>query len=324
VKDSFPLDNHAYAALPPPRRVRIQLVTKEDVFLQQALATDEDVSLKVVKPEEFVESGEFAVIIFSGCRPMQTPAGNSIFIGDWPDDLGLKRRGELTKPIFTEWQRDHPVNRHLALQNVAIEKAIGIEPNAEFKTLAASFSEPLVVLKEMPGQRALVITFGTGTTDLPLRVAFPIMVANAIRYLAGEEASERWASPPIGSILTARDLDRFTVSTETNVALRAVLTPDGQRLSFGGGSALIPVTRVGFYRAETSTGETNLLFAANLSNSRECRIKPADKLPLRAQEPIEESQLGFRLGFEPWMVLTFLAAALTATEWVLFHRRVIE
>jgi hypothetical protein len=326
VQDNFPLDNHAYATLPRPRPIRVRLVTPENLFLQSALATDEDVELEVVKPDKFTESSAHAVTIFSGWKPPVTPPGNSIFIGDWPDDLGLKKRGELSKPLFTEWQRDHPVNRHLALQNVTIEKAIGVEPNPAWQKLAASFNEPLVLLREAPDRNALVFTFDTSTTDLPLRIAFPILVANAIRHLAGAESGERWVNPPMGSLLTSAEVTKLAAasSTETNTILRAVLAPDGARVPLDTAGALVPVSRAGFYRAETSKGETNALFAANLSSPRECRIQPAEALPLRSSQPIAEIKEGFRLGFEPWMILALVAAVLSVTEWVLFHRRVIE
>jgi Ca-activated chloride channel family protein len=326
VKDTFPLDNRAYATLPRPRPIRVCLVTPENLFLQSALATDEDVELEVVKPDKFTESSTHAVTIFSGWRPPATPPGNSIFIGDWPDDLGLKKRGELSKPLFTEWQRDHPVNRHLALQNVAIEKAIGVEPNAAWQKLAASFNEPLVLLRETPERYTLVITFDTSTTDLPLRIAFPILVANAIRHLAGAETGERWVNPQMGSLLTSSEVTKLAAasSAETNTMLRAVLAPDGARIPLEATGGLVPVSRAGFYRAETSSGETNALFAANLSSPRECRIQPGETLPLRSSKPIAEIKEGFRLGFEPWMMLALLAAVLSVTEWVLFHRRVIE
>jgi hypothetical protein len=323
VPDNFPLDNHAYATLPRPRPIRVRLVTPENPFLQSALATDEDVELEMIKPDKFTELSDHAVTIFSGWRPPRTPAGNAIFIGDWPEDLGLKKRGELTKPFFTEWQRDHPVNRHLALQNVAIEKAIGVEPNASFQSLAASFNEPLILLRETPQQKALVIAFDTSTTDLPLRIAFPIMVANAIRYFAGQDNTERWVNPPLGALLTSTEVRKLS-STDSNAVLRAILAPDGTRTPLDAVGALVPVSRAGFYRAETSGGETNVLFAANLSDARECRITPSETLPLRSQQPLAEIKQGFRLGFEPWVLLAFLAALLTMTEWVLFHRRVIE
>lgn len=326
VKDNFPLDNHAYATLPRPQPIRVRLVTPEDLFLQYALSSDEDVELVVVKPDKFTESSAFAVTVFHGWRPAKAPLGNSIFIGDWPDDLGLKKRGEISKPLFTEWQRDHPVNRHLALQNVAIDKAVGVESGALFQKLASSFNDPLVLLKEAPGQNVLVVAFDTSTTDLPLRVAFPIMVANAIRYLNGTDTSERWVNPPMGALLTRSEVAKHAAVTvgETNQTLRAVLAPDGRRILLDNDRTLLPVTRAGFYRGETASGRTNALFAANLSSARECHIKPSDSLPLRSKQPIAELKTGFRLGFEPWIILAFLAAALSVVEWVLYHRRVIE
>jgi hypothetical protein len=104
--------------------------------------------------------------------------------------------------------------------------------------------------------------------------------------------------------------------------VRAVWTPDGRRIGLDA-AALVPVARAGFYRGETAEG-TNTLFAANLSGGRECRIRPADALPLKSKQPIDVIASGFRLGFEPWIVLAFLGVLLTATEWVLFHRRIIE
>jgi len=322
VKDNFPLDNHAYATLPRPRAIRVRLVTPENLFLQSALTTDEDVEAELVKPDKYTETSDHAVSIFSGWHPPKTPPGDSIFIGDWPDDLGLKKRGELSKPLFSEWQHDHPVNRHLALQNVAIEKALGVEAGPAFQRLASSFNEPLVLLRETPEQKTLVVTFDTTTTDLPLRVAFPILIANAIHYLAGSDNVERWVNPPLGGLLTAGELVKYS-SAGTNATLRAVIGPDGTRTVLDA-RALVPVTHAGFYRAETSADETNILFAANLSSARECRTAPSATLPLRSQQPIPEIKQGFRLGFEPWAVLAFLAAGLLVTEWVLFHRRVIE
>ena len=318
VPDAFPLDNRAYAMLPQPQRIRVRLVTAENLFLERALATDEDVDLTLVHPEKYTPDGNFAVTVFSGWRPEKTPPGNSIFIGAWPDDLGLKQRGDLTKPMFTEWQRDHPVNRHLALQNVSIEKAAAVERTAEFQELAASFNDALVLLKEAPTHKALVITFDTSTTDLPLRIAFPIMVANAIRHLHGADMSDRWVNPAMGTVLAKEDFSKYVNSSNSVAAVR---TPDGKRV---GADGLLPVSHAGFYRAEFANGETNALFAANLSHARECKIQPADKLPLRGKGQLVEIKQGFRLGFEPWVLLTFLAAALSVSEWVLFHRRIIE
>ena len=326
VKDAFALDNHAYATLPRPSPIKVRLVTPGSVFLERALMTDDEVELQVVAPEKYSEADSAAVSIFSGWRPPKTPPGNSVFVGAWPDDLGLVRRAEVTKPLFTEWQRDHPINRHLALQNVSIEKAAGVEPNAGFQKLASSFGDPLVLLSESEHQKVLVVTFDTATTDLPLRVAFPIMLANAIRYLSEAQAGERWQSPGIGSILTPVDLVKYgsdSAGQATN-ALRAVVGPDGGKIPVEAEAALVPVAKAGFYRGELKSGETFPLFAASLASPVESQIKPSPTLPLRSKQPLAEIKGGLRLGFEPWFLLAFVGLVLSVAEWMLFHRRVIE
>lgn len=329
VKDAFPLDNHAYATLPRPNPIKVRLVTPESIFLERALATDDDVLLETVKPEAAPSPSDAVVTIYSGCKPAATPPGNSIFIGDWPDDLGLKKRSEVAKPLFTEWQRDHPVNRHLALQNVGIEKCAGVEPGLGWQKLAANFSDPLVLLREEADRKVLVVTFDPQGSDLPLRVAFPILIANTVRYMAGADTSERWVNPVIGSILVERDVARFadgarSETNKTNLTLKAVIAPGGARISLDGEQALVPVAQAGFYRGEWESGGTNALFAANLSNARESRITPSERLPFISKQPIQEIKQGFRLGFEPWIVLTALAVILSVAEWLMFHRRVIE
>jgi hypothetical protein len=263
-----------------------------------------------------------AVTIFSGWHPAKTPAGNSIFLADWPDDLGLIKRGEVAKPLFTEWQRDHPINRHLALQNVGIEKSVATEPNPKFQRLAVSFNDALVLLREDEQQRVLVVAFDTSTTDLPLRVAFPILMANAIRYLAGSEQGESWLNPPIGSILSAADLAKYAPGI--GGPLRAVIAPDGARFSVETEGALVPVSQAGFYEGETKSGEKVPLFAASLASPSESKIKPSKALPLRSSRPIAEIKQGFRLGFEPWFFLGLVGLLLSTLEWGLFHRRTIE
>jgi len=325
IKDPFPLDNRACALLPSPRRVRVSLVTPEDVFLERALATDDDVLLESIKPEEYRGTGNAQVTIFSGCRPDHAPPGHAIYIGDWPGELALQKRGQISKPLFTDWQREHPVNRHLALHNVSMDRAAGIEAGTEWQRLAMSFNDPLVLLREKPEQKVLVVAFDTQTTDLPLRVAFPILVANAIRYMSGTVSGEHWRSRPVGSILTSSDLARYvqTESGETNLPLRAVALPDGRRILLDQERTFVPVSQVGFYHGETDRN-TNTLFASNLSSGRESHIAPSERLPLLSKEPLHEIKEGFRLGFEPWVVLTLLALLLSTAEWGLFHRRVIE
>jgi hypothetical protein len=320
--DAFALDNHAYATLPNPHPIKVRLVTAENLFLEHVLSTDDGVEFEKVAPEKFTTNSDAAVTIFSGWHPAATPSGNSIFIGDWPEDLGLKRGAELTKPLFTEWQHDHPINLHLALQNVTIAKAVSLQGSESFQKLAASFTDPLVLLKEEQQRKVMVVAFDTSNSDLPLRVAFPIMIANAIRYLSGAESGESWANPQTGSVVTVSDLSKYFSKEQTN--LHAIIAPEKQVIPIGAAGSTVSVDKTGFYRANNGTNEPTPLFAASLADAAESRIKPSATLPLKSKQPLAELKQGFRIGFEPWVFLVLAGIVLSSVEWVLFHRRVIE
>jgi hypothetical protein len=319
-KDPFPLDNRAYGVLPPPRLIKVALVSETDLFLERALATDDGVELFAMKPEAYPGTNQVDVTVFAGWHPPHVPRGHSIFILNWPDDAGLVRKGTVEKPLFTEWDRAHPINRHLALQNVSIEKAVAVQASHQFIPLARSFNDPLVLLKEDADKKLMFVAFDPNSSDLPLRIAFPIMIANAVRYLGGADSTERWGNPPIGSILSSAEVRKLNHGKDSFASVEG---PVAQRFDLTSESSLVPVTRVGFYRAEVAS--TNVpLFAANLDSKAESRIKPSEQLPLKASEPIAQIKNEHRLGFEPWFALVALALLLSTVEWGLFHRRVIE
>jgi hypothetical protein len=323
-KDAFPLDNKAYAILPRPQAVKVRLVTPGNPFLERALATDDNVELQTIDPNKYTQTNDAAVTVFAGWTPAKTPAGFSIFIGSWPEELGLVRRGDLEKPLFTDWDREHPINRHLSLQNVAIEKAMAVTPGSGFQKLASSFGDPLVLLRQTETQSVLVFTFDTASSDLPLRVAFPIMIGNAVRYFGQTDTGDRWMNPSLGTLLTAADLARYKIAgVESTNSLRSIIGPD-EKKSAVEANAVTAVSQAGFYWAESATGEKTPLFAATLSSRFESRIAPAGSMPLRGKKPLSELKNAGRIGFEPWILLALLGAVLSTVEWGLFHRRVIE
>lgn len=322
-KDSFPLDNRAYGVLPAPRKIRVALVTENDLFLERALGTDEGVELAVVKPAEYPGTNQSDVTVFAGWQPSKVPGGNCIFILNWPEDLGLARKGMVERPMFTEWDRAHPVNRHLALQNISIERAVAVERTDKFVPIATSFNDPLVLLNETPEGKRMVVAFDPNTSDLPLRIAFPIMIANAVRYLSGADSGDRWESPPLGSILTGADIAKYETAGGTN-SFDRVYAPGDEVIVTTSANALVPVQRAGVYRGGDGGTNRYSLFAANLNSKAESRIAPAEKIPLKSKEPIVELKQGMRFGMEAWFTLVFAALILSAVEWGLYHRRVIE
>ncbi|MFH1742777.1 MAG: BatA and WFA domain-containing protein, partial [bacterium] len=293
VSDPFPLDNRAYGILRVPQPIPVLLVTEGNLFLENALSTDDGINLQTILPSEYTGESGWSVMVFDRWAPSTAPPASCIYIRDWPDDLGLVKTGVIERPLFSDWRRSHPINRHLALTNVSIEKAIRVAAPDDFAPLASSFGDPLILLRENSNRNILVTTFDTSSTDLPLRVAFPMLVSNAIRYMAGVDLGNRWQNPTIGEILTQGDLNRFIEKDTGDIV--AIVSPNGERIDLAQDEPLIPVDQVGFYDRETADGNHISLFAANLFNQRESRIKPEEEPPIQSAAPLPVVAEGFRL-----------------------------
>jgi hypothetical protein len=322
--DAFTLDNSAYALLPEPDPIPVVLVTAGNLFLETALATDDRITLSLLSPVDYEENDRSAVYIFDRWSPKLPPSEASIFITQWPNVIAPPTSGTLTDPIITDWERDHPVNRHLTLSNVTINEALRTETPDGFEALISSFENPLVLYRDHDVAPVMLVAFDTTSSDLPLRVAFPIMLANAVRHMANADRGDTWASVELGTFIDREDAMAY-IPEQNQSAFVGLLAPgETSDQSDPATSALTHVSRVGIYEGVMEGGEQLPLFAANLTERRESAIAPAEDLPIESEKPLELITGGFRLGAEPWGVLAALAFALSMAEWFLFHRRVIE
>lgn len=330
-EDAFRLDNVAYAVLPPPTPVPVQLVTEGNLFLESALATDEGVSLDVAAPDAYAEAPEARpglVRIFDRWSPDTPPPGNAIYLGAWPAAFGVATEGALEKPLISDWKRDDPVMRGLNLTNVSVWKARRITEPGSFTALITSFEQPLLLERKNDATHTLLFAFDTQASDLPLRVAFPLLLANAVRDMAGIGTDEAWAARGAGGWITRQE-------AEALAAKRFLPTGDGGgfvRLlgpgETGDTQAEAPgpfsLARAGVYSVLQADGDVAPLLAVNLNNPRESDIAPAEALPVTSSTPVPAVSAGFRLTFRPWVLLAGFAVLLLLAEWLLFHRRIVE
>lgn len=336
-QDAFPLDNTAYAVLPAAVTVPVALVTEGNYFIESALQTDDAIQLESMTPAQYVEKAatlESKVIIFDGWVPEVLPTRHAIYVGKWPESLGITSAGNLSEPIITEWDQEHPVNRHLQLTNISIEAGQRLTAPETFTPLIQSFENPLVLLDESKPVMTMVVGFNTTASDLPLRVAFPILVSNTIRYMTGGTDQDAWQAPAIGAVLGPVDLAKYMGEAKITRVLAPGETLAQETPEAGADPAeatpppalptSVPVDSAGIYSGVTETGETIPLFAANLNNRREANIAVSQGLPVKSEKPLQEITDGFRVGAAPWRLLAVAALALLFVEWGLFHRRWVE
>jgi hypothetical protein len=188
-------------------------------------------------------------------------------------------------------------------------------------SLVDSPAAPLVIAGELGRQRLVWIGFDTLQSTWPLRISFPIFVANAIGWLnpasaIDERLSLRAGDPfrfPLGEAWTPEGPDAEARITLPGGGERVVrLDPRSRELVFG------DTGRRGVYQVRLGTN--SIAFAANVLDAAESNLKPADALSLgRRGSVMATTERRANLEYWRWFALAGLAVLMG--EWWWFHRR---
>ena len=319
VEDTLSTDNVAYAALPRREQIPVLLVTPNNPFLENALAVDEKLDLTIVTPDQYdPHTVGYDVIIFDRYNPPTLGDGNYMFIYP-PKEGAVWQIGEsLETPIVTEWERDHPILRHVHLDNVQIAEAYRVEVPTTTEVLVHSFEDPLVIVEESQNRKIVFIAIDTLQSDLPLRIAFPLIVANTIQWFQGKSDIDEYHLQT-GEVLKKRIDETLAIQSVT------IVGPTGE-------SWAVPVEKgelffdeasvAGFYELKMSEGEE--VWAVNLTDTAESQIHAAEGVDDLLEE--EEIVLGGSalLHYPSWIYLVLLAVVLSTVEWFLYQRRRID
>jgi len=315
--DDLAADDRAYAAVPGLERLRVLRVGPPNLYLDGALLSlGETIAVHGARAETAEATrarwSAYDVVILDGVAPAPAPtAGHFFYLAPRGSGSPFPDRGVVRDPVVSDVRRGHPLLRQLDLADVNIARADRLTLAPGDVAVASSFGAPLVVARERPGLRVAALAFDVRRSDLPMRAAFPLLVANALAWLAGTDARE--VVPAVVGRVARVPAPRGATRVE-------IRDPAGGRASWPveGDVALVPIRRAGFYGA----GEVTL--AANASDAVESDTAPVAELVLggRALAPPDPPRGTGRLPLEPistWALLA--AAALLLVEWVTTHRR---
>jgi uncharacterized membrane protein len=271
------------------------------------------VKLEVKSPDGYTGGmAGFDVVVLDNAPSSKVGAGRFIFVNTVPSDVPVELLGRIEQPPIVDWDRSHPVMRYVDLSKVAIEEALRVRPLVAGRALVESIGGPLVYLIEEPQRKALLVGFDLFKSDLPLRVAFPLILSNGLRWLhpAGLDTGNF-------QVVAGQPL---LLPVEHGVEQATVITPSGQsnRVQVTRGVVSVADTsEVGLYRIQTVNGE--LTVAANLLNEEESNIVPQ---PLPGPEGRGvESRNAVPVQLELWPLFVILAALVLLLEGVLYWRR---
>jgi uncharacterized membrane protein len=315
LRDDLDADNVVHAVLPEPRKLRVLLVSPGNLFIEKALRTDPQVVLETRSPAEYTGGmAGFDVVVLDSTSPARIGSGRFVLVNSTPGDVPIESLGTMEQPAVLDWVRTHPVMRFVDLSKVAVEEALRVRPLAAGKTLLESVGGPLIFLLEEPQRKAVFVGFDLFKTDLPLRVAFPLILANSLRWLQpiGLEGSDLMVSAGSPFLLTVEHgVEEATVRDPDGHVRRAEITRGA--LSFA------QTSRVGVYALNTG-GKREVRFAANLLDAVESNIRP-QPLPAAPAPTAGEAGDSFTFQRELWPFLVALALLTLAFEGALYWRR---
>jgi hypothetical protein len=326
--DDLPVDNVAYAIVPPPRRQRVLVVTEGKYpFLDSVVRGLPLQEYPFVTPAQYEGSrrdyetdgqSSFDVVVFDKYAPEHLPPGNYLFLGALPQVPGIEPGEKLERHALIWWDQTHPILRYVSLDYVYVgeSQTVKVPPQAEI--LAEGPKGPVLFRYADQGRHYLVLTFAVENSTWWSKLSFGVFMYNAIRYLGGGEAeAERGPLRPGGTLRIAVPPDANTVGLMRPDGARVTLAPDTFGMAYYGGTQ-----RVGIYQIDGGLPGRDR-FAVNLEDDWESDIKPPGG-PLKvANQEVREVAAIKTATPEVWRWFVGAALLVVLLEWWVYNRRVM-
>lgn len=336
--DFLPLDDQAQMVVHSGEAAPTTLVTEGNFFLQTALSllntgrTGSQVELTVISPEDWkvrslTDTAQPSTLtIFDSYTPDTLPPGNLLFIAPPRSVSGLfEVLGQAANPVPQPAEVEHPLLRNINLAQTQILTTSVISATSWSQTLVRGNIQPsppptlpLLLAGEIEGRRVVILPFALQQSDLPLRPAFPILIANLINYLA----------PGTGSLLPAGTApgDAPSLTIPSAVSQLRLVSPDGTATTVtaeAGRVTLPPLTQPGLYHITFNPNDPlpPATLVVNFFNPLESNIAPKPDLVMTSPAAASAYAAPPAPAYQEWWrPLAVGALILLVIEWLVYHR----
>ena len=317
-EDPFPADDHAWLVHRPEAPRRYAVFGKPSRWLRDPSTFRAGMT---GSPEPVADAaalraaGEFDLVIYNGEVPPDPPPSRAaVYINCTPPGGSVKAAGTLEYPPVLDWSRTHPVTRHAEFSDLLVVEGLRLEGVPPASVLVDSPKGPLLALLEEDGREALYIPFDLDRSNFPLRLAFPLVMANALdHFFAARRPGDE------------EEFLRTGFPLERTLPVRAVLEvspPAGKRTTVEAVPPGIAVFRdthhAGLYRLKSPAGPGTA--AASLLRREESDVAPRPRFEAGgvSHEAKPEAIRANVLLRDP---LLLVGLAILLLEWFLWVRR---
>ena len=314
-KDDLAADNQASIVSLLPKPVKVLLVSRGNRLLEKALRAVANVQLSVANDLSDTAS-PFDFVVLDDLAPTVWPKGNVLAIHvvntNWFEHIT-----QLDSPAIVDWKTTHPLLRYAGFDNVQVMQSLAAKAPTWAVSLVDSPQAPLVLAGELGRQRIVWIGFDVLESNWPLRISFPIFIANAVEWLNPANAKGGQllvkAGDPFRLALT-QPAKTAQVTLPDNTTKTLNLDPNANEFVFG------DTYKQGTYRLLLGTND--MAFCVDLLDANESNIKPRESIQLGKYTTVSATTMQ-RANMELWRSIAAVALLLLLVEWWYYHRRTV-
>ncbi|HEY3290286.1 MAG TPA: hypothetical protein VGK87_09180, partial [Anaerolineae bacterium] len=307
IHNDLPTDDVAYVVNAKDSKRRVLLLSAGNRFLEQSLAVLPNLQVtRAITPPIAVADKAYDLYVLDGLSTTLPAHANVLFIGA---QNVFTTSGTFSNTAFVSSEQ-HPVLANVDWRLINSTDVRLVNTPAWLKPIVESQGGPVLYAGELAGAdsafgRVVLLPFELRRSDLPLQVAFPILMANTVEWLAPPQGLNIASSVKPGEVVP---LNQGSI----------VQLPDGGRVAVDQ-RGFAQTDQLGVYRVQDK--DVNGAFAVVFSNPAESKIAPNLQLQVGGVTPSAEVKPQFTQR-EVWSWLAAMALVLLMVEWWVYQRGV--
>lgn len=186
AEDALAADDRAWAVLAATGDVTVLVAGPGNLFVEHALRAVEGVAVRTA-PGVPDDLADIDLLVVDRIPAAPTPPVPTLYLAPTAPPTGVTVDGTNDQPSVTFQDPGHELLDQVDLSEVAVARAQRVSAPG-LAALAGGPAGPLLLAGRLDGVPVAYLPFAVADSTLPLQVAWPVLVANAVSWLSESPA----------------------------------------------------------------------------------------------------------------------------------------